>query len=76
MTSTVLIVLILLVLVAGWRARDRLRRMKHGPSISDDMVRDIETRGTVDVEEPLDYDEIAREEQRFFEETWDEPDEY
>jgi hypothetical protein len=46
------------------------------PALSDDMIREIEARGVVEVDEPLDLGEIQEEEARFWEEPWDEPDEW
>jgi hypothetical protein len=66
----------LLAAVAGLLYRARLRAYRRGSSLSDDHIRSIETHGRVEVDEPLDLDEIRREERRFLEETaWDEPDE-
>ena len=62
------------VLVAGaWYAnRRRLRRMREG-GLSDGDIRRIEASGRVERDEPLDLDEAADEEERFWGETWDEP---
>jgi hypothetical protein len=62
------------VLVAGaWYAgRRRLRRLRDA-ELSDAAIRQIEASGRVDVDEPLDLDEAAEEEERFWGETWDEP---
>jgi hypothetical protein len=67
----------LLALVAGLVYRSRLNRAigSREPVLSDDMIRQIETSGRIDVDEPLDLGEIQEEEARFWEETWDEPDE-
>lgn len=47
----------------------------HG--LSDDMVRQIEAAGYIDVDEPLDLEEIQEEEERFWEEApWEEPEEF
>jgi hypothetical protein len=46
-------------------------------TLTDDMVRQIEERGHIDVDEPLDLEEIQDEEARFWEEQpWEETDEY
>jgi hypothetical protein len=68
----------LLALVAGFLYRARVSRAvgQRGPALSDDMVRQIEESGWVEVDEPLDYEEIQQEEARFWEEPWDEPDEW
>jgi hypothetical protein len=62
------------VLVAGawWANRRRLRRMRD-PGLSDADIRRIEASGRVERDEPLDLDEAAEEEERFWGETWDEP---
>lgn len=45
--------------------------------LSDDMVRQIEDAGYIEVDEPLDLDEIQEEEERFWEEApWEEPEEF
>jgi len=45
--------------------------------LTDDMIEQIERRGSVDVDEPLDLDDIADEEARFWdEERWDDADEF
>ena len=43
--------------------------------LDDDMIRRIEQDGVIDLEEPLDLDEVRQEEERFWSETWDIPDE-
>jgi hypothetical protein len=47
------------------------------PSIDDDAVRTIVERGalSIEVDEPLDLREIGEEEERFWSEHWDEPEE-
>jgi hypothetical protein len=68
----------LLAVAAGLMYRSRLTRVIRSgdPVLTDDMIRQIEDRGRVDIEEPLDLDEIEEEEARFWEEPWDEPDEW
>jgi len=46
-------------------------------SVTDDMVQQIEHQGTLRVEEhePLDLDDVRAEEDSFWSETWDEPEE-
>jgi hypothetical protein len=47
------------------------------PRLTDAQIRQMEERGWVDVEEPLDYEEIDDEQARFWEESkWDEPEEF
>lgn len=65
------LLLALLVLIAGLVYRRRVTRFER--RITDDMLRQIENRGRVEMDEPLDLDEIQEEERRFWEETWDEP---
>lgn len=62
------------LVVAAWiGSRRRLRRMGRG-GLSDGDVRRIEASGWAERDEPLDLEEAAEEEERFWEETWDEPD--
>ena len=59
-----------------YRAR-RLRASSTPRILTDDMVRQIEESGHIDVDEPLDLEEIQDEEARFWEEQpWEETDEY
>ena len=39
------------------------------------MIRRIEEQGSIEMDEPLDFDHIREEEERFLNETWDLPDE-
>lgn len=76
--SLILIVgLSVLVVVTGILYRRRLGALKSrdGSVLTDDMVRRIEEHGRVEAEEPLDWEEIRAEEERFWEESWDEPEE-
>lgn len=68
----------ILALLAGLIYRARRVRMSGAPrTLTDDMVRQIEEAGYIDVEEPLDLAEIQDEEARFWEEQpWEETDEY
>ena len=61
-----------LVAAAWFQNRRRLRGMREG-ELSDGAVRQIEVSGRVEVDEPLDLDEAADEEERFWNESWDEP---
>jgi len=68
-----------LALIGGILYRRRLqaaRRSEVGYAISDDMIRQIETAGRIEVEEPLDLKEIRAEEDQFWGESWDEPEEF
>jgi hypothetical protein len=68
----------ILALTGGLLYRSRLVRATGSsePVLSDDMVRQIEHSGWIEVDEPLDLQEIQEEEARFWEEPWDEPDEW
>lgn len=61
-----------LVAAAWLESRRRLRAMRRS-ELSDGAIRQIEVSGRVEVDEPLDLDEAAEEEERFWNESWDEP---
>lgn len=67
----------LLLVVAGIMARRRVRRARPDRTLelSDDMIRRIEEMGRLhlDIEEPLDLEDIRAREDEFWSETWDEP---
>lgn len=67
----------LLAVAGGLLARRKLRAGRRKSVLSDDMVRRIEEEGRlrVDVPEPLDLDEIREEEDEFWAQTWDKPEE-
>ena len=71
-----------LVMASGLRLRARLLRSGRGrecmPVVDDEAVRRILEEGVldVDVEPPLDLNEIDDEERRFWSERWDEPEEW
>jgi hypothetical protein len=45
--------------------------------LTDDMVKHIEEHGSIDIDEPLDLEQIQEEESRFWEEQpWDEAEEW
>ena len=70
--------LILTLAVAGAAVlnRRRIREYIDGRSaLDDDMIRRIEQDGSVDLDDPIDMDEVRLEEERFWSETWDVPDE-
>ena len=73
-TGYLFVALAVLVAVAGWRVRHRLR---HRTRVTDEIVRQIETVGRVDAEdvEPVDLERARAEEDEFWAETWDEPEE-
>lgn len=64
-----------LVVVAWVGYRRRLRSIR-GRGLSDGAIRQIEASGRVEMEEPLDLGEAADEEERFWSESWDEPEPY
>ena len=77
--TVVLIALGLLALAAGVAARWRIHRVtgrEESPEVDDEAVRRIEEEGRLETDErePLDRDRIREEEDRFWSETWDEPD--
>ena len=74
MTGYLFVALAVLAAVAGWRVRDRLRH-KARSGMTDEIVHQIETLGRVDAEdvEPLDLEEARAEEDEFWAQTWDEP---
>lgn len=68
-----------LVVLGGVTVRKRLWRSRGGgrPTLDDDAVQRILDTGRVSLEEepPLDLDEIEEAEERFWSESWDEPEE-
>ncbi len=65
--------LIAILAVAAIVSRRRTRSRMDVGGLGDDQVRRIETVGRIEVEDPLDLEEIRAAEQSFWEETWDEP---
>jgi hypothetical protein len=57
--------------------RRRVSFSRRAPRVDDDAVRTIVATGALSIEEdePLDMREIEKEEERFWRETWDEPEE-
>ena len=74
MTGYLFVALAVLVAVAGWRVRHRLRH-KARSGVTDEIVHQIETLGRVDAEdvEPLDLEHAQAEEDEFWAQTWNEP---
>jgi hypothetical protein len=70
------IALTILLLIAGILYRRRMLEARSKDRLSDEMVRQIEQSGRLDRDEPLDWEEIEEAEERFWEESWDEPEEY
>ena len=73
MSDLLFVGLALLVVVGGILARRRTRQNRAG--LTDELVREIETMGRVDAEdvEPLDLEGAREEEDAFWAQTWDEP---
>lgn len=66
-----------LLVFAGWIGyRRRIAEIRGRRPLTDDMIRAIENAGRVEVDEPLDLEEAAEEEDRFWSESWDEPEPY
>lgn len=67
----------LLVIAGGLTVRRKLRSSRRASALSDEMVRRIEKEGCirVDLPEPLDLDEVRQEEDEFWSQTWDLPEE-
>ena len=80
MTGYIFVALAVLVAVAGWRARRRLRHATRS-GVTDEIVRRIETvrRGddaaVMVLVDPVDLDLARTEEDEFWAQTWDEPEE-
>lgn len=74
------IALALLLAIAGLRRWRAVREMSRGQrEIGDDSIRRIVEEGQLylpDRDAPLDEEEIARAEEEFWDESWDEPEEY
>ena len=74
--TQIFLLLGLLVVVAGLAVRLRIRDTigKDRPLLDDEALRRIQEEGVLYVEEedePLDPEEIGREEERFWDQTWD-----
>lgn len=67
----IFVALAILVAAAGIAYRLRMAMLRDG--LDDDAIRAIEQHGQVQQDDPLDLDEAADEEERFWSETWDEP---
>lgn len=67
------------LVLAGWLVhRRRFDRYRASDPIrlDDDLVRRIERDGVVDLDDPTDPEEVAAEEERFWSESWDRPEEW
>ena len=73
MTELLFIGLALIVAVVGFLAR----RERRSRGLSDDLVRQIEQTGRVDAEDVdgVDLEQVRAEEDAFWEQTWDDPEE-
>lgn len=71
------IVLAVLALLAGALYLLRLREVRGGDGtpVTDEMIERIESLGRVELDDPLDLEQIRDEEVRFWEESFDEPEE-
>jgi len=68
-----------LTVAAGWSLYERrMRRTRERLVLDDDAIRTILDTGElhVDEDEPLNLEAIDEEEERFWSETWDEPDDW
>ncbi len=76
MTGYLLGALAVLAAAVGWKVRHRLRRQTRS-GVTDEIVHQIETLGRVDAEdvEPVDLERARAEEDDFWAQTWDEPEE-
>lgn len=77
------LIILALLIAASLVILVRRRRLKSTPPegwLTDEMVRQIIQRGSLNArqvpEEALDLEQIAREEERFWSESWEEPDHY
>lgn len=72
MTSWLFVAAAVLVVVGWLGYRRRLEQVKDR-GLDEGAIRQIEASGRVEIEEPLDLSEAAEEEDRFWSESWDEP---
>jgi len=75
--TALLVFLSIVVVVAGIVARLRVvaEERRGAPVLDDEAIRRIQEEGRlwVEADDPLDPEEILREEERFWEEEWQEP---
>ncbi|HEX6939755.1 MAG TPA: hypothetical protein VF158_10115 [Longimicrobiales bacterium] len=74
LVSVVALLIGCLAVAAAIAGRRRIRSRLGDGGLDDAQIRQIETHGWLEVEDPLDWEEIRTAERRFWEETWDEPD--
>ncbi len=74
---TIWTVAAILAAIAGMEGLRRVRLHRRGGErgVTDEMIQRIERHGQIEMDEPLDLEAIEDEEARFWEETWDEPEE-
>ncbi len=65
-----------LAVAAAVATHRRIRSGTGGRGLDDAQLRQIEETGRLELDAPLDREEIQAEEERFWEETWDEPEEW
>lgn len=67
----------LIVVVGGLLARGRIERARRQAGLDDEMIQRIERAGELEFDpaEPLDHEEIRQEEDEFWAQSWDEPEE-
>lgn len=76
MSLTLGVLLGVLAVAAAVAYRRRLAGFGEPERLTDEAIQRIEQEGRLEVDdEPLDLDTIRDEESRFWEETWDEPEE-
>jgi len=76
MIGAVLFAIICIVAILRSRRRLDAYVASRAPMLSDEQMRQVEQRGWIEFDEPLDLNEIEDEEVRFWEESsWEEPDE-
>ncbi len=79
LSALALLFLLVASFVIIWRRRRARAPLREG-WLTDEMVRQIIERGALNDEQvpeaALDLEQIAREEERFWSETWDEPEHY
>ena len=63
------------VAAAWWGYRRRMAALRDD-RLSDRDIRMIEQSGRLEADEPLDLEEAAQEEERFWGESWDEPERF
>ncbi len=69
--ATILLSVLSVLVVAAWIGYRR--RLHRSGQLDDADIRQIENAGWIDADEPLDMDEAREEEERFWNEDWEEP---